>query len=246
MHKQTHTHTHLYVTGEFLHEELVNEEFEEKAGSVRSKEMGVIALALGKGTGTKLKMEEGRERGRERWWWESGSEWGWRDWVKMRRMVGRKERVKLGVRRWEWQGGNTICKRDRVRGKERVTRQGEEQREKNKWNSIYCPSKPQTNENHSIMRWININWRKASPNWTEPILLNDATWYTAPTVHVRTCNDHAHQPLLLYLNSRCHSCHYHVHVYVIMSPCSRQHTCTCNCFMHSNTPIQQPFLILFY
>ena len=71
MYMYTHTHTHtlvLYVTGEILHEELLSEEFEEKAGSVRSKGMGVIALALGWGTGTELKMEEGREgnRGRER------------------------------------------------------------------------------------------------------------------------------------------------------------------------------------
>ena len=63
------------------------------------------------------------------------------------------------------------------------------------------------------------------PFETEAIPLNDATWYPAPTVHVSTCTDHAHQPLLLHSNSRCHSCHYHVHV--IMSLGSRQHTCTC-------------------
>ena len=44
-HKHTHACHVLYVNGEFLQEEL-SEEFEEKAGSVRSKRMGVIALAL--------------------------------------------------------------------------------------------------------------------------------------------------------------------------------------------------------
>ena len=42
---QAHKHV-LYVPGKFLHEEL-SEEFEVKAGSVKSKGMGVIALALG-------------------------------------------------------------------------------------------------------------------------------------------------------------------------------------------------------